>query len=47
MGFAKLKALPCEAAARAVNGHWAAIRRIVDVFTPQECANHFAAGGAA
>lgn len=45
MAFAKLKALLRKAAERTVDGLWAAIGRLVDVFTPQECANYFAAAG--
>jgi transposase len=43
--FAKLKALLRKAAERTVNGLWRAIGRIVDMFSPTECANYFAAGG--
>ncbi len=43
--FAKLKALLRKAAERTVDGLWTAIGRLVDVFTPQECANYFAAAG--
>lgn len=45
MAFAKLKALLRKAAERTVDGLWHAIGRIVDVFTPQECSNYFAAAG--
>jgi hypothetical protein len=45
MAFAKLKALLRKAAERTVDGLWSAIGRFVDVFTPQECANYFAAAG--
>jgi transposase len=45
MAFAKLKALLRKAAERTVDGLWRAIGRLVDVFTPQECANYFAAAG--
>jgi transposase len=45
MAFSKLKALLRKAAERTVDGLWDAIGRIVDVFTPQECANYFAAAG--
>lgn len=41
--FAKLKAILRKAAARAVEGLWNTIGRIVDAFTPPECANDFAA----
>jgi transposase len=41
----KLKALLRKAAERTVDGLWATIGRIVDLFTPQECANYFSACG--
>ncbi|MEM7683646.1 MAG: IS630 family transposase, partial [Pseudomonadota bacterium] len=34
-----------KAAERTVKGLWNAIGRIVDMFTPQECANYFIAAG--
>ena len=43
--FAKLKALLRKAAERTVEGLWAAIGRVIDLFTPQECANYFTAAG--
>lgn len=43
--FAKLKALLRKAAERTVQGLWAAIGRLIDRFTPQECANCFRAAG--
>ena len=43
--FAKLKALLRKAAERTVDGLWAAIGRMVDLFTPVECRNYFAAAG--
>jgi transposase len=43
--FAKLKALLRKAAERTVEGLWAAIGRLIDLFTPQECANYFSAAG--
>jgi transposase len=43
--FAKLKALLRKAAERTVAGLWAAIGRIVDTFTPAECAAYFANAG--
>ena len=43
--FAKLKALLRKAAERTVAGLWSAIGRIVDSFSPMECANYFAAAG--
>ncbi len=45
MAFSKLKALLRKAAERTVEGLWTAIGRLVDVFTPAECANYFAAAG--
>ena len=43
--FAKLKALLRKAAERTVDGLWNAIGNLIDVFTPTECANYFAAAG--
>jgi transposase len=43
--FAKLKALLRKAAERTVEGLWTAIGRLIEVFTPTECANYFAAAG--
>ena len=43
--FAKLKALLRRAAARTVDELWAVIGRSLDAFTPNECANYFAAAG--
>jgi transposase len=43
--FAKLKALLRKAAERTVDGLWDAIGRFVDLFTPTECQNYFAAAG--
>ena len=43
--FAKLKALLRKAAERTIEGLWAAIGRLIDRFTPQECTNYFAAAG--
>jgi len=43
--FAKLKALLRKAAERTIAGLWATIGRLIDLFTPQECANSFAAAG--
>lgn len=43
--FAKLKALLRKAAERTVTGLWRAIGCIVDMFSPTECANYFAAAG--
>ena len=43
--FAKLKALLRKAGERTVEGFWAAIGRLLDAFTPDECANYLAASG--
>ncbi len=43
--FAKLKALLRKEAARTVDALWSAIGRLVDLITPAECANMFAAAG--
>jgi transposase len=43
--FAKLKALLRKAAERTIHGLWAAIGRLIDLFTPRECANYFTAAG--
>ncbi len=43
--FAKLKALLSKAAERTIAGLWRAIGKIVDLFSPTECANYFAAAG--
>src|ERR671933_262942 len=43
--FAKLKALLRKAAERTVEGLWTAIGRLLDAFTPSECANYLAAAG--
>lgn len=43
--FAKIKALLRKAAERTVEGLWAAIGRIADMFSPTECANYFSACG--
>ena len=43
--FAKLKALLRKAAERTVEGLWTAIGRLLDAFTPGECANYLAAAG--
>jgi len=45
MAFAKLKAMLRKAGERTVDGLWSAIARIIDTFTPAECANYFAAVG--
>jgi transposase len=43
--FAKFKALLRKAAERTVEGLWAAIGRLIDLFEPIECRNYFAAAG--
>ena len=43
--FAKLKALLRKAAERTIDGLWTAIGRLLDLFTPTECRNYFAAAG--
>lgn len=43
--FSKLKALLRKAAERTVQGLWTAISVAVSAFSPQECANYFAAAG--
>ncbi len=43
--FAKLKALLRKAAERTIQGLWTAIGRLIETFTPAECANYFAAAG--
>ena len=43
--FAKLKAMLRNAAQRTIDGLWNTIGRVIDTFTPTECANYFAASG--
>ena len=43
--FAKLKALLRKAAEPTVGGLWDTLGHLIDLFTPQECANYFAAAG--
>jgi transposase len=43
--FAKLKAMLRKAAERSVDGLWDAIARIIETFSPTECANYFSAAG--
>ncbi len=43
--FSKLKALLRRAAERTIDGLWSAIGRSIDLFTPAECRNYFAAAG--
>ena len=45
MAFSKMKSHLRKAAERTVDGLWNAIGRIVDMFTPRECANYFIAAG--
>ncbi len=45
MAFSKLKALLRKTAERTVEGLWTAIGRLLDAFTPSDCANFFAAAG--
>jgi transposase len=43
--FSKFKASLRKAAARTVDQLWSAIANAIDAYTPQECANYFAAAG--
>jgi len=43
--FAKLKALLRKQVARTVEALWSAIGRLIDLITPTECVNMFAAAG--
>ena len=43
--FSKLKAHLRKAAERTIHGLWDAIDRILDLYSPQECANYFANAG--
>ena len=43
--FSKLKAHLRKAAERTIDGLWNAIGRIIDLVTPAECRNYFAAAG--
>ena len=43
--FSKLKAMLRKAAERTVDALWNAIGRLIDLFTPAECDNYFAACG--
>jgi transposase len=45
MAFAKFKAFLKKVAARTVDDLWDAITQAVDLFTPDECENYFAAAG--
>ncbi len=43
--FSKLKALLRKAAKRTMDDLWNEIGRVLNLFTPQECANYFASCG--
>ena len=43
--FAKLKTLLRKAAARSVEGLWTTLGKLLDTFTPTECANSIANAG--
>lgn len=43
--FSKLKALLKKAAHRTVDALWTEIGKLLDAFSPQECANYFTAAG--
>ena len=43
--FSKLKALLRKAAERTMDGLWAQIGRLLDLFLPDECKNYFTAAG--
>lgn len=45
MAFSKIKALLKEAAARTVEGLWAAIASAIDAVTPSEARNYYTAAG--
>lgn len=45
MAFSKLKAHLRKAAERTIHGFRNAIGRIVDLYSPKECSNYFAAAG--
>jgi len=45
MAFSKLKALIRKAAARTYDELWAAVGRVCDLFTEEECFNYFQAAG--
>lgn len=45
LAFAKLKALLRQAAARSVDALWRTIGRLLDTFSPQECANYLEHAG--
>ncbi len=43
--FSKLKALLRKAAKRSIGGLWTTIGQLLNLFTPNECQNYFAAAG--
>ncbi|SDZ57727.1 transposase, partial [Sinorhizobium meliloti] len=43
--FSKLKALLRKAAERSIESLWTTIGRLLQLFTPDECRNYFAAAG--
>jgi len=43
--FSKLKALLKKAAHRTVDALWEEIAKLLDIFSPQECANYFKSSG--
>ena len=45
MAFLKPKAHFRKAADRTIHGLWIAIGRIIDLYSPKECTNYFAAAG--
>ena len=45
MAFSKLKAFLRKAAARTIDDLWDAIAEAIEMLTPTECANYFAAAG--
>ena len=45
MAFSKLKTLLRQAPERTRDGLWRRIGELLDCFTPNECANYFAAAG--
>lgn len=45
MAFSKLKALIRKAAARTDDDLWAAVGKVCDLFSEEECINHFQSAG--
>ena len=45
MAFSKMNTHLCKAAEPTVDELWNTIGQIVDLFTPQDCANYFSAAG--